>query len=179
MIRYKKRKTQMPKRGTILLSTVILIGLTISLIGECDESGKHEVPDDSLYMKVLRVVDGDTFWLDDGSEKGVKVRLIGVDAPESRRTGRKEIGYYGKEAKEYLTAMLAGQRVRLEYDVGQKDRYGRTLAYAYLPDGTFINADLVKNGYAVVMTVPPNVKYAELFVELQREARENGKGLWR
>ena len=179
MKKRKKPASQKPNRGIVLISTVIILGLSLSLIGECNPGDNEEATDDTIYLPVLRVVDGDTFWVDDGSEKGMKVRLIGVDAPESRRTGRKEIGYYGKEAKEYLTAMLADQRVRLEYDVGQKDRYNRTLAYAYLPDGTFINADLVKNGYAVVMTVPPNVRYAELFLELQKEARENGRGLWR
>lgn len=170
---------KLPIKGNVLLSGVILLALSLTLMDECNNVIDDEEVHDSMYLAVAKVVDGDTFWVDDGSEKGLKIRLIGVDAPESRRTGRKEIGYYGKEAKEYLASVLDGQRVRLEYDVGIKDRYGRTLAYAYLPDGTFINADLVKNGYAVVMTVPPNVKYAELFLELQREARENNAGLWK
>ncbi|MCD8540481.1 MAG: thermonuclease family protein, partial [Leadbetterella sp.] len=93
---------------------------------------------DSSYFKVKKVVDGDTFWLYDGSEKGLKVRLIGVDAPESRKTGNKDVGYYGKEAKTYLTNLLSGKNVRLEYDVTKTDRYGRTLAYVYLEDGTFV-----------------------------------------
>lgn len=131
------------------------------------------------FYLVTKTVDGDTFWIADGSAKGIKVRLIGVDAPESRRTGRKEIGYYGKEAKAFLTKMLQGHRVRLVYDVGRKDRYGRTLAYVYLEDGTFVNAELVGRGYAMVMTVPPNVKYAKTFLSLQREARQANRGLWR
>jgi micrococcal nuclease len=73
---------------------------------------------------------------------------------------------------------LDGKLVRLEYDIDRFDQYKRTLAYVYLEDGTFVNADLVKNGYAMVMTVPPNVKYADEFVKLQREAREKGRGLW-
>ena len=129
-------------------------------------------------MDVIRVVDGDTFWADVGSEKGINIRLIGVDAPESRNTARKTIGYYGQQSKEYLTKLLENKKVRLEYDVGRKDQYKRTLAYVYLPDGTFVNADLVKNGYAMVMTIPPNVKYAEKFVKLQRRARNNNRGLW-
>lgn len=68
--------------------------------------------------------------------------------------------------------------MRLELDVDQMDRYGRTLAYVYLEDGTFLNAKLVEEGYAVIMTVPPNVKYVDLFIKLQKEARENRKGLW-
>lgn len=131
------------------------------------------------FLKVTKVVDGDTFWADDGSEKGVKVRLIGVDAPESRNVFKKKKGYYGKEAKAYLSNLFEGQSVRLEYDVDSLDQYDRTLAYVYLTDGTFVNADLVKNGYAMVMTVPPNVKYADEFVRYQKEARENNRGLWK
>jgi len=130
------------------------------------------------FMDVIRVVDGDTFYADDGSEKGLNIRLIGVDAPESRNTGRKTIGYYGQQSKEYLTKLLENKKVRLEYDVGRKDQYNRTLAYVYLQDGTFVNAELVRKGYAMVMTIPPNVKYAEKFVKLQRRARRNNRGLW-
>jgi len=72
-----------------------------------------------------------------------------------------------------------GKTVRLEFDVQQFDKYGRTLAYVYLEDGTFVNAWLVENGFAQVMTVPPNVKHQEFFLKLQREAREAGRGLWR
>ena len=131
------------------------------------------------FLKVTKVVDGDTFWADDGSEKGVKIRLIGVDAPESRNVFKKKKGYYGEEAKTYLANMLDGQSVRLDYDVDSLDQYGRTLAYVYLTDGTFVNADLVKNGYAMVMTVPPNVKYVDEFVNHQQEARGNFRGLWK
>jgi micrococcal nuclease len=134
--------------------------------------------DNEAFLKVIKVIDGDTFWADDGSEKGIKIRLIGVDAPESRNVFKKKKGYFGKEAKIYLSNLFAGQSVRLEYDVDSLDHYGRTLAYVYLPDGTFVNADLVKNGYAMVMTVPPNVKYADEFVKYQQEARENNRGLW-
>jgi micrococcal nuclease len=130
------------------------------------------------YYKVKKVVDGDTFWIDDGSLKGLKIRLIGVDAPESRNSRTKETASFGKEASDYLTTLIAGKKVRLEYDVGQFDKYGRTLAYVYLKDGTFINSTLVKNGYATVMTVPPNVKYADIFLKLERKARNHKKGLW-
>jgi micrococcal nuclease len=133
---------------------------------------------DENIRTVKKVVDGDTFWVENGSEKGLKIRLIGVDAPESRKTGKKEIGYYGKEAKDFLTKILTGKKVRLEYDVDKLDKYGRTLAYVYLEDGTFVNAELIKQGYAMVMTVPPDVKYTDLFIKLQSEARVNKRGLW-
>ena len=96
-----------------------------------------------------------------------------------RNVFKKKKGYYGEEAKTYLSNMIEGQSVRLEYDVDSLDQYGRTLVYVYLTDGTFVNADLVKNGYAMVMTVPPNVKYADEFINYQQEARENNRGLWK
>lgn len=135
--------------------------------------------EEPVYYAVTKVVDGDTFWVDNGTPKGMKIRLIGVDAPESRKTFNMETGYFGKEAKAYLSGLLDSNAVRLEFDVDSLDQFGRTLAYVYLHDGTFVNAELVKNGYAMVMTVPPNVKYAEEFIRLQQEARENNKGLWK
>ncbi len=135
--------------------------------------------DSHAYYKVTRVVDGDTFWIDDGSEKGLKIRLIGVDAPEPRNNGKKLKGYFGTELSDYMNQLIGGKKVRLEYDAGRFDQYGRTLAYVYLEDGTFVNADLVKNGYATVMTTPPNVKYADIFVDLAAKARKHKKGLWK
>ena len=131
------------------------------------------------WYQVSKVVDGDTFWIINAKGENEKIRLIGVDAPESRKTGKKDIGFYGKESKAYLEQILTGRKVRLEYDVSKYDRYKRTLAYVYLENGTFLNAHLIKNGYASVMTVPPNVKYADLFVKLQKEAREKKRGLWK
>ena len=123
-------------------------------------------------------MDGDTFWIDNGTAKGLKVKLIRVNAPESCKTNRKDVEYFGIEAKNYLTKLLRNKIVRLVYDVAPQDRFGRALAYVYLEDGTFLNGHLVKNGYASVMTIPPNVKYADYFVKLQREARLNKRGLW-
>ncbi|MFQ5989748.1 MAG: thermonuclease family protein [Candidatus Methylomirabilales bacterium] len=74
---------------------------------------------------------------------------------------------------------MANKTVHLEFDVEQRDRYKRLLAYVYLDDCTFVNAWLVEHGYAQVMTVPPNVKYQDLFLKLQREAREQKRGLWK
>jgi len=135
---------------------------------------------DSLagYMSIKKFVDGDTFWVDDGSEKGLKIRLIGVNTPETVHP-QKPVEYYGKEASNYVKKVLMNKKVRLEFDVSKQDRYGRTLAYVFLNDGTFLNADLIENGYGQVMTVPPNVKYSEEFLELERKARENNIGLWK
>lgn len=124
---------------------------------------------------VVRVVDGDTIHVRvaDGVEK---VRYIGVNTPEIHHP-RKGEEPGGRAALAVNRALLAGGRVRLELDVRLRDRYGRLLAYVWVGD-TMINAELVRRGYAQVMTVPPNVRYQELFVKLQRQARESGRGLW-
>ncbi len=75
--------------------------------------------------------------------------------------------------------LVSGKTVRLELDVQRRDKFGRILAYVYLKDGTFVNSWLVEHGYAMVMTVPPNVKHQGLFLRLQREAREAKQGLWK
>lgn len=137
------------------------------------------IPGDSVqYLEVDRIVDGDTFWAFDSHKKEYKIRLIGVDAPETRNTGRKKIGYYGQQSKEFLTKLISCKKVRLVYDIDKTDQYNRTLAYVYLSDDTFVNAELIKQGFAVVMTIPPNVRYADRFVKLERRARKNKKGLW-
>ena len=157
-------------------SVPIFIATVVLLLSGCQNSRNSA---SERYHVVTKVIDGDTFWIHDGTKKGKKIRLIGVDAPETRRSSRKEIGAYGAEAKNYLTKMLLNVEVRLDYDVDSTDRYGRTLAYAYLRDGTFVNAELIEQGYAMVLTVPPNVRFANEFVKLQRKAREQGRGLWK
>ncbi len=130
-------------------------------------------------LEISKFVDGDTFWVLKENGQKEKIRLIGIDTPEARRTGRSEVEYFGKEATDYVKRILTGRKVRLEYDVERYDRYKRTLAYVYLDDGTFLNALLVKEGYASATTFPPNVRYAECFVKLQREARNQNKGMWK
>ena len=117
-------------------------------------------------LRVTRVIDGDTVILEDGRH----VRYIGMDTPEK--------GYpYYSEAKRENERLVKGKKVGLEYDAGKTDKYGRTLAYVYA-DTAFVNAELVKNGYAVIATFPPNVKYAKTFLALQEEARNQRRGLW-
>ncbi|HEX2087808.1 MAG TPA: thermonuclease family protein [Solirubrobacteraceae bacterium] len=84
---------------------------------------------------------------------------------------------FAREASAFLARLVEGRRVRLERDLEQRDRYGRLLAYVYR-DGLFVNAELVRRGYASVATFPPNVRHAGTFVRLQREARRAGRGLW-
>jgi len=125
------------------------------------------------YYAISKVIDGDTIRL----ENGETVRLIGIDTPETVHPS-KAVEYYGKEATDFTRMMIEGKQVRLEFDVQKRDKYNRLLAYVYLEDGTFLNAELVKEGYANVSTYPPNVKYADLFAKLQKEARDNNRGLW-
>lgn len=118
------------------------------------------------------VVDGDTIVLD-GNEK---VRLIGVDTPEIKDT-RKPVQYFGQEAYRFTKSLVEGKKVRLEYDWEKKDKYGRTLAYVYLEDGTFLNAEIIKQGYGFAYTRFP-FKYLEEFRQYERDAREDERGLW-
>ena len=98
-----------------------ILVLLVSIIVAYYNSGKEETELSGL-MPVSRVVDGDTFWAEDGSKKGVKIRLIGVDAPETRNGNYKKIGFYGQEAKAYLTDLLINKEVLLEYGVDSLDR---------------------------------------------------------
>jgi micrococcal nuclease len=84
----------------------------------------------------------------------------------------------GRQSYEFTKKLVQGKRVRLEFDVERYDKYKRILAYVYLEDGTFVNAKIVQEGYASLMTYPPNVKYADLFLKLYQEARQNKRGLW-
>ena len=124
------------------------------------------VGDDASEVRVTRVIDGDTFVVTGGE----RVRLIGVDTPER--------GDCLSRAATALTRRLVGGRaVRLRFDVERRDRYGRLLAYVHRGE-LFVNAELVRRGFAMALTVPPNVRHAGRFVALQREARRAGRGLW-
>ena len=85
----------------------------------------------------------------------------------------------GKLASDFTRKLVEGKRVKLVFDVQKHDRYGRLLAYVYLEDGTFVNSRIIEEGYAQVMTIAPNVKYAQTFLKLEREARQKGDGLWK
>lgn len=129
----------------------------------------------TLEGLVDRVIDGDTIKVRIGN-KAETVRYIGVDTPETVHPTR-GIEPYGIEASNFNKKLVEGKAVRLEFDVERRDRYGRLLAYVYV-DTLFINAELLRQGYAQLMTVPPNVRHVDLFVRLQREAREAKRGLW-
>ena len=138
--------------------------------------------------RVVRVVDGDTIVVEvtgrtegpgagaapEGEEQ--RVRLIGIDTPESVKPGS-PVECFGREASAAAKALLEGQDVQLVKDVEERDSYDRLLRYVYI-GSEMANARLVANGYASAYTYPPNVRHADLFVDLERQARERGLGLW-
>ena len=138
---------------------------------------------------VIYVFDGDTIRVLYHGGK-VSVRLIGIDAPESKSNNRAyrqafthridvaTIVAIGKRAKNYLKSLVKkGDTVRLEFDVEVRDKYGRLLAYVW-KDGKMLNMEMICNGYAFLLTIPPNVKYAQNFRECFRKARKRRLGLW-
>lgn len=137
---------------------------------------------------VTYVADGDTLKLEDGSW----VRLIGIDAPEyheseklfrDAKRGKKDIAKIkemGARSMKFTRSLAENKKVCLEFDVEKYDHYQRLLAYVFLvEDGAFLNAKIIEAGFAKTMTIPPNVKYADLFRTLQRQAKEEKRGLWR
>lgn len=141
-----------------------------------DLPGKLKIIANLECVFAIRVIDGDTIevkmpW---GREK---IRYIGIDTPETKDP-RKPVEYFGKEAAEKNRELVEAKYVFLEKDVSNKDRYGRFLRYVYLADGTFVNLELVKQGYAQVATYPPDLKYVEEFLKAEKEAREKEIGLW-
>ena len=162
------------KQKAKLLFFIGMILLALSVLFR-----QEAAPDRFGPYPVERIVDGDTIIAAiDG--KPEKIRLIGVDAPESVHPDQSRNTEEGKEASEYVRSLLENRKVYLEYDVSVTDRYDRVLAYVYLEDGkTMPNELLLEEGHAAVMTVQPNSRYADNFYELQRTAREKKKGIWR
>ena len=126
----------------------------------------------SQILICARVIDGDTIVLSNGE----KVRLIGVDTPETKHP-QKPVEYYGKEASAFTKKMVGGKVVKLKYDVQRRDKYGSLLAYVYLMNGTFLNAEIIKKGYGHAYTRFP-FKHMEQFKQYEKEAREAKRGLW-
>ena len=136
------------------------------------DSSKATENKNELFL-VKRVVDGDTVEL----ENGQKIRYIGIDTPETVSPD-KPIQCFGKEASDKNKALVEGKKVRLEKDVSETDKYSRLLRYIYLEDGTFVNLQLVKQGFARSSTYPPDVKHQEEFRKAEEEARTSSIGLW-
>lgn len=127
------------------------------------------------FYPCTRVVDGDTIVVEiDGVQE--KIRLIGVDTPETVHPS-KSVEYFGKESSDFTKKIVTGKKVYLEYDLQRRDKYGRLLAYVYLENGIFINAEIIKQGYGFAYTKYP-FKYLDEFRHYEKLARENNIGLW-
>lgn len=126
---------------------------------------------------VVRIVDGDTIEL----ESGEIVRYIGIDTPETVHP-QKDVQCYGQEAKMRNTELVMGRHIYMSKDVSETDRYGRLLRYVYVEDEkgneVFVNDTLVREGYAVARTFPPDVAYQQQFARDEQAARESKLGLW-
>ena len=176
---------EIPRRERILIgrnrtndSRIIESHLPAGEACEAGEAGKNKdnKPDQSNIAlpdinstrsaKVIRVLDGDTIEV----ENGQRVRYLGINAPESGQP-------FSTAATRENERLVGGRIVNLEFDVQAQDRYGRLLAYIWIGD-VLINKEIVKNGYAASGTIQPNVKYQDLILKAQQEARENCRGLW-
>ncbi len=158
---------------------------TTEEISEDEEISESDVDFSSLTkVTVERVVDGDTYLVNLDGEK-TKVRLIGVDTPESvapesyTESSGKENTDVGKYVSEIMKETIKeGDTLYLEFDVNMYDKYDRVLAYAYFEDGQMVQDFLLSSGLAQVMTIEPNVKYSDRFADIEKKAIENGIGIW-
>lgn len=143
----------MKKFKFFFLPVLLLFLLTSCTIKPPDQ------PDNLIYGEVLRVIDGDTFiFQENGTE--MKMRLIGVDAPESVHPDEEKNTEEGVLSSAYTKEALEGKTVGIEFDVQMKDSYDRYLVYVWIDEELF-NKRILEDGYAALMTVPPNVKYVD------------------
>jgi micrococcal nuclease len=162
-VRYARCMASGTGRAPTRRGAAVVVAALLVVGAACGSTGEDTT--------VVRVVDGDTL-----SVAGdVRVRLIGIDTPEVDQDA-----CYADAATTRLAELAGpGSAVRLVHDVERHDRYGRTLAYVYrLQDGLFVNLALARDGYALPLTVPPNVAHADDVVAVSAEARRAGRGLW-
>jgi micrococcal nuclease len=134
---------------------------------------------DRSTVTVERVTDGDTIRVSGGDFDDESVRLIGIDTPEVDGPYTDAECFGVKSSARARTLMPEGSEVELVLDAQERDRFGRVLAYVYrASDGRFVNAAMVRGGFATAITIPPNVVHADRFRQLERDARDAGRGLW-
>ena len=136
------------------------------------ENNSNQTENKNLIL-VNRIIDGDTIELANGE----KVRYIGINTPEldSHNSKIRQIAY---QAKDKNTELVLGKMVELQKDISERDKYGRLLRYVYLEDGTFINLELVQQGFAYASAYPPDIAHQAEFEAAQQQAREQKIGLW-
>ena len=148
---------------------------TLLVVTACSGDTQPPLVAGRVRAEVTRVVDGDTIHVN-LQGRDVTIRLIGIDTPETVAPGQ-PVQCYGHRASAYTTTRLDGRTVDLEFDVERTDRYDRTLAYVWIGSELF-NETLVRGGFALVTTYPPDVRYVERFTDAQHAARAEGLGLW-
>jgi micrococcal nuclease len=163
------------------LKIVVVLGVVGALLfgfglGFWLKDFRPGVPEGSV--DVVRVVDGDTIVVST-SEGTEKVRLIGINTPETVDP-RRPVECFGKEASRHTAELLSGKPVRLERDhrAGDRDKYGRLLRYVFLADGTLVNEQLIRDGYAQENGYGHAYDQRDKFRAAEREAQENFRGLW-
>lgn len=166
---------------TLIIAAISSLGL--SNIPESDpekynESRAEEIIKEEIYgpYRVDRVVNGNTIVLDINHNKEA-VKLIGVDISKNVSPDKGKDSMLAKTAWNYLESLLKNKSVYLEYDEKIYDKDERMLAYVYLED-TMVNHLLIANGYAAAEKIEPNVKYADLFISLENEAKNKEIGFW-
>jgi micrococcal nuclease len=160
---------------SLVLATLLPVALATGCAGAFDDAGSTASGGTRTTVHVVDVVDGDTIRVDLHGEE-TPVRLIGIDTPE-KDGPYTDLECYGEESSRYTAEALGDRDVELEFDVERSDRFDRTLAYVWV-DGTLFNERILREGYAVLATFPPNVRYVERFTRAQRRARDQHAGLW-
>ena len=159
------------------LGSAVLVALVAALLlrpWEALEPSTAAGPAEAR-LTVIRVVDGDTVEVElDGEREDV--RYIGVDTPESVKP-EPPVECFGPQASDFNHRLAEGRRGRFVFGVERRDVYGRLLAYVYL-GGRFVNAELLRRGFARTLTIPPNDRFAERFKRLEIGAARAGRGLW-
>jgi micrococcal nuclease len=149
-------------KNRIVITIVGLLLLVLQQTGWADS-----------WNRVKWIVDGDTLILVDGQ----KVRYIGINAPELAHDSR-SAEPYGEASKQFNVLLVNGKRVRLEFDKERFDRYQRILAYIFLKNTTFVNAEILANGFAYLLRKRPNLKYDTILLQSQRSAMSAKRGIW-
>ena len=167
-----------------------IVVLALAAATGCGSDGdRDQAPGQAESARVVRVIDGDTIEVSiDGAEEDV--RYIGVDTPETVKPGA-PVQCYGRQASAANQRLVEGHTVRLVFDRERRDAYGRLLAYVYIPAGEkaggargdagkarFVNAALVRDGYARTLKIPPNTEHAPELRRLEARAGRAGRGLW-
>jgi len=175
----KKMRLQLAYMGAGLVLAalgLLLYGPSFDVL-DVKESSTPLDASTEMEAVVERVIDGDTIEL----SNGMRVRYIGVDTPEIRQHINGQWTYrpqrLAEEARAFNQSLVEGKKIRLEYDEERADRYHRELAYVFVGD-LFVNAEMIRSGYARVFIHSPNLKYSSLFLKLQQQAKNQQKGVW-